>query len=82
MDIADPLPYTSIAHRPTGDARLDALHEAVRRADDAWRRARAERADPEAVRTLATAYAGAAANYQRAKWGRVVQRVSVAALLR
>jgi hypothetical protein len=82
MDIADPLPYTSIAARPTGDTALDALHEAVRRADDGWRRARAQRADEDTVRKLATAYAGAAAEYQRKKWGRVVQRVSVAALLR
>lgn len=82
METTDSLPYTPIAARATGDANLDALHEAVRRADDAWRRARAERVEHEAVRRLAAVYAAAAAEYQRARWGKVVQRVSVAALLR
>ncbi len=78
----DALPYTPIAARRTGDPRLDAAHERVRETDNAWRRARVEREAIDDVRRLASAYAKASEDYQRIKFGRVKQRVSVVALLR
>lgn len=78
----DPLPYTAIEARETGNATTDALHAEVRRTDNAWRMARAERHDETTVRALATGYAKASEAYQRARFGSVRQRISVSALMR
>ena len=78
----DPLPFTGIAPRTTGNPELDGAHERVRVADNAWRRARSERRPDEDVRSLARDYARLSADYQKLRFGRVVQRVSVSALLR
>lgn len=79
---ADPHPYSPIQPRVTGDASADALHAEVRRADDAWRRARAERSPADVVRRLAADYIKASEGYQRARFGSVRQRISLSALLR
>lgn len=74
--------YSRVGPIVTGRADVDAAHAAMREADGAWRAARAHRADEGLVRDLARAYIDAATAYQRLSFGRVVCRISLAALLR
>lgn len=76
------LRFTPIAARSFGDPRLDDLHSRLRRADEAWRGARAIGLDYDTVRSLAGEYVAAHYDYQRARWGRVRSRIRLADLLR
>ena len=82
MSDTDPLPYTSIAPLACGNEEHDALHLAMRTADNAWRAARATRAPDDDVRRLARAYIAASEAFQRARFGSVRVRASLGALLR
>lgn len=73
---------STIAPHDFGDARVNTLHEAVRRADDEWRIAKATRAPADEVRTRVQAYIDACYAFQKARFGRVRVRMSVATLLR
>ena len=71
-----------VSERVTGNADLDARHEAMRAADAAWRTARANGAPYADVLPLCRAYVRASEAYQRAKYGRVQVRRSAEAILR
>lgn len=76
------LRFTPIAPRSFGEPVLDGLHADLRRADEAWRGARAFGLDYDTVRSLAGEYVAAHYRYQRARWGRVRSRIRLADLLR
>jgi len=60
----------------------DALHEAMRHADEAWRGAMAYGLDDDVVRPLVQDYIDASYAYQKAKYGRVRVPLTVASILR
>ena len=79
---ATALRFTPIAARRVGDPRLDSLHADLRRADEAWRGARAHGLDEDLVRDLARDYLDLRERYQIARWGQIRSRVSLSDLLR
>lgn len=73
---------SAIGPHDFGDEKTNALHEEVRRADEAWRQARALREPDERVRALAQAYVDACHAFQKARFGKVRVRMSVTSVLR
>lgn len=67
--------YTPIAERDLayfdGNDELLALHQEMRRADEAWRGARAYDLGYDTVRALCEQYIAANYSYQKARWGRI-----------
>ena len=77
------LDFTTVPLPPSNLSFIcSALHAALRHADGAWRAARYHGADHDLVRELAATYIEAHHEYQRARWGRVHDRLTVAGLLR
>lgn len=78
----DALAHSAIAPLETGDPQVDAAHLEMRQMDGALRAARAQRQPDDTLRMLAELYVDAAHEYQRARWGKVRARLTVAAVLR
>lgn len=76
------LDFTTITPKSFTNATIQALHDAMRAADGAWRAARAQMADEGLIRDLAEDFIGASYAFQKARFGKVTVRMSVAALLR
>lgn len=76
------LDFTTIAPKSFTDAAVQALHDAMRAADGAWRAARAQMADEGLIRELARDFIGASYAFQKARFGKVTVKMSVASLLR
>jgi len=74
--------YTPITPIITDDEGLRFLHEAMRTADEAWRGAMAHGLPDEVVRDLVNDLIEASYAYQKARFGRVRVRMSVAEVLR
>lgn len=72
-------PIAPLKH-PVG-AQIKALHETLRRTDDAWRAAFLAKADDSVVRGLVECAITANYAYQKARWGKIVNRLSVSAVL-
>jgi hypothetical protein len=64
------------------EATVRALHEEVRLADERWRGALLHGLDHDLVRDLVRDYIDATYAYQRARYGKISMRLSVAAILR
>ena len=64
------------------EATVRTLHEEVRLSDERWRGALLHGLDDDLVRDLVRAYIEATYAYQRARYGKVSMRLSVASILR
>lgn len=90
MQTSTTLRYTPIASLklPAGavlaadEATVRALHEEVRLSDERWRGALVHGLDHDLVRDLVRDYIDATSAYQRARYGKVKVRLTVAAILR
>lgn len=76
------LALSPIPERITGNAALDAAHLEMREMDGALRAAKAQRVADGALRAVAEMYVDAAHAYQRLRWGRVRDQLTVAGVLR
>ena len=75
-------PLSPVAPRSFGDANVDALHVALRAADHRWREAELNNVPHDTLRQMVQLYIDASYAFQRARWGRVTVRLSVAGVLR
>ena len=64
------------------EATVRALHEQVRLSDERWRGALLHKLDDDLVRDLVRAYIDATYAFQRARYGKIAMRLSVAVILR
>ena len=78
--------FTCIAERDLayfkGDKDLLALHQEMRRADEAWLGAKAFDLGYDTVRGLCEEYIASAYKFQKARWGRIRCRLSPSHLMR
>lgn len=78
----DQFQFTGISPIVTDDPNLRVLHTALRRTDEAWRGAKAWGLDYDVVRELATDHIHANYEYQKARFGKIVNRMAVEDLIR
>ncbi len=77
-----PLALPEGAQTHAGLPAVQAAHDRMRDADEAWRAARALGQDDEALRGLVSAYINTVYEYQKARYGSVKMRLSVGSILR
>lgn len=77
-----PLALPAGAVLASDEATVRGLHEEVRRSDERWRGALLYGLDHDLVRDLVREYIDATYAYQRARYGKISMRLSVAAILR